>query len=398
MNFESNSEIIGTVLAILSAILSLGSVERPPEEEMLLKGILPDLQSIASLELDPEVAQAASDVSLVLLTRSVSANTPTNKHKMATVDVEDISLSAFEKVVKDATELLQSASPAMRGLGVRNIIIALREPESPITMADRALGLKVLVDLLSDEESFVYLNAVHALGRLACSCPAQVFPALLDLLDPSRDSRNRSVLIEALVVILRRTGDLASMYAPACITACIKIIRCEKLVEIVGAYSDNVVNTEERSLLRQSAISLLAEACSLAGWTAMRHIDDILDVSIGILRLENPTISPSKYLLHIRQRELGIKYGSHTARRGAAFLIRYVLSGLHQKLFRLSDGRFLSNIISILEEIDNYPSRVVSIDGKSISVSEDAVVLFHSRCALGVLEDLQFRETNIVLI
>lgn len=385
---EGDTDIIGTVLAILSAILSFGSPSRPVEEEKLLRGLLTSLQSLSSLESDPEISQSASDVALVLLTRSASGviNDPSGVRQSKVLSSGN---SAFEKVVNDSTDLLNSESPAMRGLGIRNIIIALREPVEPLSDDDRAIGVRVLTSLLADPESFVYLNVVHAISRLAFSDKGQVFTILLDMYAPPVLSasvltvRQRVILSEAIALILRRSGDMAPVYAPACLRACILCIKNDE----IDPYS--ATGKEEINLLRQSAISLLAEAFLVSNWSAMKYLNDVLDISLGIIQLENPAISSKKYSENLLS---GLKYGVQTSRRAAAFLIRYILTGLHQKLFRTTDGRSYEAIISALERVEAYPSRTVLVEGKLINVSEDSVVLFHVRCALSLIEDLQARE------
>jgi hypothetical protein len=389
---EGDTEIIGTVLAILSAILSFGSPSRPVEEEKLLRGLLTSLQSLASFESDPELSQSASDVALVLLTRS-SSGVVKDPSVARQSKVLSRGNSAFEKVVNDSTDLLNSESPAMRGLGIRNIIIALREPVEPLSDDDRAIGVRVLTSLLADPESFVYLNVIHAVSRLAFSDKGQVFTILLEMYAPPILSasaltvRQRVILSEALALILRRSGDVAPVYAPACIRVCIQCIKSDE----IDAYS--ATEKEEFNLLRQSAISLLAEAFLVSNWSAIKYLNDVLDISLGIIQLENPAISSKKYAEHLLS---GLKYSVHTSRRAAAFLIRYILTGLHQKLFRTTDGRSYETIISALERVEAYPSRNVIVEGKLINVPEDSVVLFHVRCALALIEDLQAQEFSMI--
>ena len=390
---EVDSEIIGTVLAILSAILSFGSPTRSAEEEKTLRSLLTWLQDLASLENDPEIAQSASDVALALLTRSASSSRDelSAGSRRGKTEPSQAECSTFEKVVRDMEDMLASESPAMRGLGVRNIIIALREPVEPLSDGDRSIGLRVLISLLADPESFVYLNVIHAISRLAFTDDGKVFTTLLEMFAPTSaiTIRQRIILSEAITLILRRSGDAAPIYAPGCISTCIRCIKGTAIDQRNLTITD--LEIEEMNLFRQSAISLLAESFAVSNWSAMKYVDDILDISLGILHLENPAISSEKYSYYLESQS-ELKYGAQSSRRAAAFLIRYIITGLHRKLFRTSDGRSLKMIISALELVEAYPTRTVSVDGKLIEVVEDKVIMFHIRCALALLTELESQE------
>lgn len=310
--------------------------------------------------------------------------------------------SAFEKVIEENREYLSKIDdPAIRGLGVRNIIIALREAAVPLNQADRKLAHSILLDLLKDPESFVYLNVVHAIGRLADMNRAELVPILLSEYtgeqssNRHRSAHERAVLSEALMMIIRRAGETAHLYVSDYITACIKVFKKEsKFLREAEDSHDCPENNEMSShhLLRQSSISLLAETCAMAGWFAVKLLPQVLDIAQGILQLENPAISSAKYQKH-RKSPLSFdtKYGVHTSRRAAAYLIRYILNAIKQKLcidLLYKVDEYLPKIRTILEAVSSYESRNVLLDGKMQDIYEDKVVLFHCRRALGVLDDI----------
>ena len=384
-----DASIIGNALAMLSAILTFGTEKRTEAEEKVLRRLFEPLQILSTMEVDTEIAQAAADVALALLTRSA---TPEHVHKVSNETLSRTDVTAFQLATDEARNLIKDESPAMRGLGVRKIIIALREPEEPLSKSDRELARVLLIGLLKDPESFVYLNVVHALGRLADICRAEIVPILLDEYSEVGEERQqlsvheRSVLSEALMIILRRAGDAAPSYVPNYVCACIRVIKNETSVLRDASTLENH-EIEQRNLLRQSALSLLAEACALAGWSAKHMLRDVIDIAGGILSLENPAISSTKFQQQSRYGNL--KFGVHSGRRSAAFLVRYVLAGIRHKKFTISAAdQFLPEIGSILRTIDSYDTRTVNVEGNLKEIREDEVVLFHCRRALGILEQI----------
>ena len=318
-------------------------------------------------------------------------------------------------------EYLKSESPAMRGLGVRNIIIALREPPEKLTANDIHKAAELLIDLLVDPESFVYLNVIHALGRLAdiernftiaklLSIFANTFievPTKVKIKEVTSNSQkkdykaekklskhHRSLIAEVLIVILRKSGEIASKFVDLYVLASIKVIKEENSETTTtnsntDLMNDNFDNQENQltNILRQSAISLLAESIVFSGWSSHKYLPDVIDISAGILLLENPAISRKNVESYMSSYHL--KYNSQTSRRAAAFMIRYLINGLKTKLFEMNiEGAYLKNIESILEKIDNYRFRSVNMDGNLITIYEDKIVLFHVNAALIELQEL----------
>jgi Required for nuclear transport of RNA pol II C-terminus 1 len=135
--------------------------------------------------------------------------------------------------------------------------------------------------------------------------------------------RHRALVGEALATVLRRAGDAAPSLVPLLVPSCIRVARArpsaedsrlvESLVnlramtmtrsaddatsedggEIKSSTRDKPVGDAslaalagDRALLRQSAMSLLAEAVVCAGWSASKYLIDILDIAAGVLSME----------------------------------------------------------------------------------------------------------------
>jgi len=240
---------------------------------------------------------------------------------------------------------------------------------------------------------------------------------------------------EALVVGLRRAGEAAPIYTPLVVTACIRVMKetrtailtSKSLLKelLASAYTQNIEEIgkvgsiavgecesnksdrdvtdkirkngcdshdsyalhnekidavrqrlQELHLLRQSALSLMAEACTVAGWAAAKLLPDVLDIAIGVLSMERPEFFPpspavSQFSSFQRDNEetsefaprvsrvQRVQYDEHAARRSAAFLLRYVITSIREKVFFLPHGhKHISMIYEALKILDRPFYRV----------------------------------------
>ena len=213
---------------------------------------------------------------------------------------------------------------------------------------DAQLGLSALLPLLVDQESFVYLSALQVLRELAQHHPASVFAALLSsfvadetsahnlisLSFPVLPQSRRAMVGEALVLVLgqaRRANHERPAFhiqivqqLPVLVNACLKIARQRSSAAGAAAVNQNVdlskmritdetvtstqlsaaspqsgmseseaaalratAEAADEVILRQSAVSLLAEAVQTAGGAAHRFLHDVLDVAVGVLSMES---------------------------------------------------------------------------------------------------------------
>lgn len=340
-------ETCTTVLSLLASILALGNSTRPIEEENEIKLLLAPLQRISMKEKDKNIAQAASDTAFMILNRASGG--------FENVEEKSIEKS-LNQIITDSQEYLKSESPALRSYGVKIISVAMYNCSNKNDYFDEIFEL--LHPMLHDNDSFVYLHVIQVLVRLADFNRQKIFDALIlafqfegivgevnILLE-----RRRSLIAEALSSILRRAGDIAPKFVPYIVTSCNKIIksrlnekdesRIEELVDLSSMRIKNGCNTSNNSsnnndndednnegdikmkrkneknekkiikaallsdtvLLRQSAVSLLSEAISVAGWSAAIYMIDTLDIALGILTFETKSTQTNRsirrYILH----------------------------------------------------------------------------------------------------
>ena len=313
-------ETCSTVLSLLASILALGNATRPIEEENEIKSLLLPLQRISMKDKDKSIAEAASDTAFMILNRAAGGLDGTNNKSNEKVK------KTINETIIDSQEYLNSSSPAMRSYAIRLISIALYESENKSECITEEV-FNVLYNMLNDSDSFVYLHVLQVLTRLADFNKQKVFNALLFAFqtDAGNDSlslpeRRRSLIGEALSSILRNSGDIAPKFVPFIVVACIKLIKkrldtkdeshIEEMIDLrnmkinrtndenVGVDEDliskrkneikirNAALSADNVLLRQSAVSLLAEAISTAGWSAANYMIDTLDIAVGILTFE----------------------------------------------------------------------------------------------------------------
>jgi hypothetical protein len=82
-------------------------------------------------------------------------------------------------LMQNQQEFLSHDSPAFRGLGVRNIIVALNS-STALSMEDALACLRTLLHMLRDCDSFVYLHVIKALAVLALHNRQKMSGLLMD--------------------------------------------------------------------------------------------------------------------------------------------------------------------------------------------------------------------------
>jgi hypothetical protein len=286
----------------------------------------------------------------------------------------------------------------------------------------------LLIQMLDDQESFVYLAAVHALARIVDMNRKLLIPSLLEIFGGKGNISEtpvtlkiRAALGEVLSICIRRARDLVPLFVPSIVAECLQICRnrvylpppssspsspssASSGIETNLSKMQIHVNLEESEVsektdaeiakinetiesvslaadsiyLRQSAYSLLSEAIACGGWTATKYLSDTLDVAIGTLQLEynshrhhrhpNSSANPQQHQQQHQQENL-------IMRRSSIFLIKYILQGLQEKLFYIPfGGNYLKDI-----------KRILTVCCRE---NEDAIVSFQAQRGLFLLEEM----------
>lgn len=357
------------------------------------------------------------------------------QHTSEPLHTSTSTLSILATQFAQAEELLQSDAPSERALGVRSIIHAVRGT-AKISNTEVEVICCRLISLMADSESFVYLNAFHAVTALANHSRASVFSLLLTAFMGPEAAENveyplteaaaalvlpfkhRAVIAESLSLVLRRAGEAAPPLVPSLVAACVKLVRKlrptaadknllestsdlrkmrlrapvkEVGVEVDGMEVKEGVESQtespelnipelpettaqvaDRVLLHQSALSLLADAIECAGWAAHAHLADVLDIASGVLLMERG-----------RGQVAGL------TRRSAAFMLRYIVSGLKEKLFLLGETSHVGygKATSLQQDSGSYLLSMYRTL-KLHKEDPDSVVRFHVLSALESISDM----------
>jgi len=288
-------------------------------------------------------------------------------------------------------ELLSSPEPPMRALGAKSLVYLLLGPEremghakaSPLIEVIDPAGseanessqgpalsdaLQLLLSLLGERESFVYLNALHGLCSLAAHRRhrAAVMDALLRIWEGGNGGepstiRRRALVGEGLFLVVRRMQGLcdAALLTRVAVS-CLKVVRASHELHLAAAAPGAGASTGEEDplFLQASALSLLAECAAVGGVAAERYLPDSLDVVAHVLLMPRPSL-PAALTAELR--------------RASAFLLFRALVGLGRDVFYLNEGRSVGAAYKAI---------------KVCRASDDAVVRFHGEAAFAQLEAL----------
>lgn len=373
---DERQETCLIVLQIIQSIVLLGNARRSSEEEQVLRQLLQPLQYVATKECNAEISQLATDLSLLLLSRSSSMDS------FVKSIAESGNQDSFKSVLmQNQQEFLSHDSPAFRGLGVRNIIVALNS-STALSMEDALACLRTLLHMLRDCDSFVYLHVIKALAVLALHNRQKMSGLLMDGFASGTitvestvvtvDIRQRALIGDVLSLIIRRTGHVLTAEGSTYVIGCLAVLRSvaapsaaanvaidEKfdLSRVKFLDKDNTLDelkegnedtldavlTAESVLLRQSALSLLAEAMAHSGYDAERHLMEVIDVARSVL------------LVEYRQNQ-----SNAAMRRSAIFLVKHIVTKLNHRLFSLQHaGYHLKAIYTCLKLTRNDRDQVV---------------------------------------
>ena len=184
---------------------------------------------------------------------------------------------------------------------------------------------------LCDNESYVYLNAIRTIVLLSTLARDVVLDAVLGVFSTgttnalptgtavmvgmsggssssgssSRDGKRsvvsvrvRVLLGEVIGSIIRQAGEMRVIVSPPVITSCITLARVRPSSTsatdpTTDPTSVNKVNSDKGShsiLLRQSAMSLLADCVAESTWVLTRYIPDIVDLALSALCMERDQV------------------------------------------------------------------------------------------------------------
>lgn len=173
---DSWLDLLRVVFDILSAILSLGSNKRSPEEESLIKQLLIPLQRIAfslSKELNRDgtsatMQQSAQEIALLIIHRHISPRGSSEKESNERSPKEAF-LTALWQVSdsEDENRAVNIAYQIHRSIAFLKSMAAQTED---LSSEEVLQCMELLTPLLDDTDSYIYLNCLLMLKQLALFC------------------------------------------------------------------------------------------------------------------------------------------------------------------------------------------------------------------------------------
>ncbi|KAG1686519.1 hypothetical protein DVH05_006485 [Phytophthora capsici] len=413
---DEGDEILTICLGVVMTILEAGSSHRSDAEEQQLRAMLPVLEVLSRYD-RPEVAELASSARAQILSRGAT--------EAANANTTQPGKRSFEEVLREAEQDLASQLVPLRARGVVTLTKLVRQSRSHANDADWTARVHALAGVfllqLHDSESYVFLAAVQGLAALADVHPDVAIPVLVKALrDQTNSLESRIKLSEALLFSAKRCGETLPKYGKLFVYAYLDAIRpaaaqrerakriqkeVSKRVQLIQEvktgedttaqeHPDNESQNEQELLaaatLRASCLSNLAEVCALLQWGLQPFLLDVLTCVFGVLQLEleleakrrphSATVDVSKgdeqQKLQKHQEE-ELQQRVVTVRRGAVFVLRYLVEILGWKMLELMPDQ-LSPLYHTLKHVAR--------------VDRDRVVVFHANRALRALDEIMRAE------
>eukprot|EP00731_Ephydatia_muelleri_P038312 Em0714g7a len=265
-----------------------------------------------------------------------------NKRHPAGVENEcKAQLSAFQAALVDLQDPLLPIQA--HGLLALAKLVTARDTE---TLACSSSLTVVFKENLRHTDSYVYLAAIDGLVALASTMPKDIVPLLCQeyvyLSSPGDPGQEKGIsekvqhvlkLGEALVRAARTLGDMLPHYSEILLSAILVNLRSPVVV------------------VRTSALSNLADVCSMLHWSFGRIQNEVLGSITHILQTDK---EPS-------------------ARQGALLVLKLLIKGLSQDAIELLGGS-LRDVYRLLKQVE--------------ATERDTLTQAHAQAALGELDSV----------
>ena len=182
---EHSSETISTALSLLSAILT--PTDNPKEiDDSVLQSIQDSLKYIAQAtsSLDSSITTSASNILILLQLRF---DVSEHLRPMSTSKVVDTYADDRKKHRTALTHLSDELAP-VRAQGLSTLVTLISKASPVLNIPSTSI---LLASLLQDQDEYIYLSAINAIGILASSHPKTV---IQELVEQYSDPREESTL------------------------------------------------------------------------------------------------------------------------------------------------------------------------------------------------------------
>ncbi|RIA90280.1 hypothetical protein C1645_770394 [Glomus cerebriforme] len=291
-NDAKNSGILGELGNIVKGEDSDDevSVENNNEEEellslalMLLSSLLQEHKNLSIQDLhilnlvfdNLEPLQNHSSSSIQLLARNlrltISARNASKSSSLNYSSEESIQRQESLKKYQEAMDALQDEILPIKARG----IVMLKEmvlEKDPLMNDDVNLNkvLDIFIQMIQDEESFIYLNAVKGLSSLTDVYGEKIMRKLMTIYsNSSQKTDNRLRIGEAILQTIQRCGEALGKYITTILPPLL-----------------HVLNRDQNVDLRVSALSIIGCACETSPLALTTSFRDIVDWILNILDIQ----------------------------------------------------------------------------------------------------------------
>ncbi|XP_070244198.1 transport and Golgi organization protein 6 homolog isoform X4 [Bos mutus] len=364
----------------LVAVMLGGAVQLKSSDFAVLKQLLPLLEKVSSTYPDPVIQELAADLRITISTHgafsteavSVAAQSTLNKKDpegkreeqqqtsyerysdvshghlepqqshVASHEVREPSTTAKQKSESVTTEELQEAllsayDPQIptRAAALRTLSRWIEEREAKVLNMQEKL-LKIFLENLEHEDTFVYLSAIQGVALLSDVYPEKILPGLLAQYDSSKDRHTpetRMKVGEILMRIVRALGDMVSKYREPLIHTFLRGAR------------------DPDSAHRASSLSNLGELCQRLDFMLGSVVHEVTACLIAVVKTDHEV----------------------QVRRAAIHVIVLLLRGLSQKATEV--------LRDVLKDLYHLLKHVVCLE-------PDDVARLHAQLALEELDGI----------
>ncbi|KAG9038544.1 hypothetical protein FRB95_000765 [Tulasnella sp. JGI-2019a] len=287
---ESDNDLIETALNLLLAVLEanekLTSMNTP-----LLQVIESDIE-VLTTHASTTVGALAREARLVLTARNASTSTAGSQIGTGPEDPRQRAQEQYQQALK----LLQDPILPVRAHGLvllKNLVLSAKAPtpgsRSTVDPALIPAILSIFLQLVQEDDSYIFLNAVQGLVAMADTLGPEILKGLVDvygggLVDGAAGSHmtkaelDRRVRVgEALGQFIRKCGDTLNMHVNTLVPALFGLVRSRHLP----------------TTLRTSALSLLAQCAEVSPLAMLPWSADLCSGVTDLVQLEGVSALPA---------------------------------------------------------------------------------------------------------
>ncbi|CAG8519738.1 260_t:CDS:2, partial [Scutellospora calospora] len=214
----------------------------------------------------PSIRSLARNLHLTISARVASSQTSS-----ASNDFEQIHRREGYKKFQEAMDALQDDILPIKARGL--VILKEMVLEKDIIMEEEEnlnRVLDIFVNMVQDEESFIYFNAVKGLSALTDIHGEKIMKKLMAIyVDGSQNLDNRLRIGEAILQTIQRCGDALGKYIMALLPPLLYVL-----------------NKEQNQTLKISALSIIGCACETSPLALSTWFRDVIDWVLNILDIQ----------------------------------------------------------------------------------------------------------------